>query len=91
MFGTIGVPELLLILLVALIIFGPKRLPDLGRSLGKGLGEFRRASEEARDALMGVADPPPRSGRSEPSDPEGEVVDASIEPEPPEPPDRPAG
>ena len=82
MFGTIGVPELLVILLVALIIFGPKRLPDLGRALGKGLGEFRRATDEARDALMGSAETPgPRSGRDSP-EPPADVVEGVIEPEP---------
>lgn len=45
MFG-IGLPELALILVIALIIFGPGRLPEIGKSIGKALGEFRRASQE---------------------------------------------
>jgi len=46
MFGSIGMPELIIIFMIALIIFGPRKLPELGRSLGKSLGEFKRASNE---------------------------------------------
>ena len=51
MFGPIGMPELIVILTIALIIFGPRKLPELGRSLGKSLGEFKRASNELRNTL----------------------------------------
>ncbi len=51
MFGSIGVPELLIILTIALIIFGPRKLPELGRSLGRSLNEFKRASNELRHTL----------------------------------------
>lgn len=51
MFGPIGMPELIIILVIALIIFGPRKLPDLGRSLGRSLSEFRRASNELRNTL----------------------------------------
>jgi sec-independent protein translocase protein TatA len=51
MFGSIGMPELIIILVIALIIFGPRKLPELGRSLGKSIGEFRRASNELRSTL----------------------------------------
>jgi TatA/E family protein of Tat protein translocase len=50
-FGSIGFPELLVIFVIALIVFGPKKLPDLGRSLGKSLAEFKRASNELRNTL----------------------------------------
>jgi sec-independent protein translocase protein TatA len=49
--GPIGMPELIIILVLALIIFGPRKLPELGRSLGKSIGEFRRASNELRSTL----------------------------------------
>lgn len=50
MFG-IGVPELMVILVVALIVLGPKRLPDVARALGRGLAEFRRASSDLTEEL----------------------------------------
>lgn len=51
MFGSIGIPELLIIFTIALIIFGPRKLPELGRSLGRSLNEFKRASNELRHTL----------------------------------------
>lgn len=51
MFGSLGMPELLIIGFVALIVFGPRKLPELGRSLGKSLQEFRRASNELKHTL----------------------------------------
>jgi TatA/E family protein of Tat protein translocase len=51
MFGSIGMPELIIILTIALIIFGPRKLPELGRSLGKSLSEFKRASNELKHTL----------------------------------------
>ena len=49
--GSIGVPELIIIFVVALIVFGPRKLPELGKSLGKGLAEFRKASNELRSTF----------------------------------------
>jgi len=48
MFGSIGLPELILIFVVALLLFGPRKLPEIGRSIGKAMGEFRRASNDLR-------------------------------------------
>ena len=50
MFG-IGFPELLLIMALALIVLGPKRLPDLARALGRGLSEFKRATDELKQTF----------------------------------------
>ena len=51
MFGPLGGPELIIIFLVALVVFGPRKLPELGRSLGKGLSEFKRASNELKNTI----------------------------------------
>jgi sec-independent protein translocase protein TatA len=51
MLGSIGMSELLIIFVIALIVFGPRKLPELGRSLGKSLGEFKRASNDLRNTL----------------------------------------
>ena len=51
MFG-IGFPELLLILAVALIVLGPKRLPDLARALGRGIAEFKKATDELKESFQ---------------------------------------
>jgi sec-independent protein translocase protein TatA len=51
MFGSIGMPELIIILVIALIIFGPRKLPELGKSLGRSLNEFKRASTELQNTL----------------------------------------
>lgn len=51
MIGSIGFPELLIILAIALIIFGPKKLPEVGRSLGRALKEFRKTSDEIRERI----------------------------------------
>ena len=51
MFGSIGFPELLVILTIALLIFGPKKLPEVGKSIGKALREFRRTSDEIKEKI----------------------------------------
>ena len=50
MFG-IGMPELMVIMVVALVVLGPKRLPEIARALGKGLAEFRRATADVNEEL----------------------------------------
>ena len=51
MFGSIGMPELIIIFVIALIIFGPRKLPELGKSLGSSIREFKRASNETQRTL----------------------------------------
>jgi sec-independent protein translocase protein TatA len=63
---SIGAPELLVIIVLALIIFGPRRLPEIGRTVGKGMREFRRAASEIRSEISQELDeePPARRTRS---------------------------
>jgi sec-independent protein translocase protein TatA len=50
---NLGFPEIMIILVVALLVFGPKKLPDLGRSLGHGIREFRKGTAGLKDELAG--------------------------------------
>ena len=51
MLPSLGFPELMIIMVIALIIFGPRKLPELGRSLGRSIGEFKKASNELKSTL----------------------------------------
>src|SRR6266480_1998052 len=51
MFGALGIPELIVIFVVALLVFGPKRLPEIGRTLGKALGEFKKATDDFKNTI----------------------------------------
>lgn len=51
---NIGMPELILIVIIALLVVGPKRLPDVAKSLGKGLAEFRKTADDVTDSLKGT-------------------------------------
>ena len=77
MFGTLGGPELFLILVVALIVFGPRKLPEMGRSLGRMMAEFRKASSDFQRTIEEEVDtdrarnavPPPSLPAPEPPKP----------------------
>jgi TatA/E family protein of Tat protein translocase len=49
--GSLGLPEIAFIVVVALLIFGPKKLPEIGRTLGRGMAEFRRATDELKRSI----------------------------------------
>lgn len=51
MFGSLGIWEILVIFILALLLFGPRKLPEIGRAIGKGLGEFRKASNDLKRAF----------------------------------------
>ena len=51
MFGSLGAGELLLIFIVVLIVFGPRKIPEIGRTLGKALGEFRKATDDLKSTI----------------------------------------
>ncbi len=51
MFGSIGIQEILLVLLIALLLFGARRLPEIGRGLGKGIREFKKASRDLTEKI----------------------------------------
>jgi sec-independent protein translocase protein TatA len=51
MFGSLGMSELIVIFLIALVVFGPRKLPELGRALGKSIAEFKRATNEFQNTI----------------------------------------
>ncbi len=54
--GNLGMPELMMIMLLALLLFGPKKLPEIGKQVGKALGEFRRASNDLKRSIQDEMD-----------------------------------
>jgi sec-independent protein translocase protein TatA len=55
--GNLGFTEIMLIMVVVLLLFGAKRLPEVGASIGKGIREFKRSLSDTQDAMMGQDDP----------------------------------
>lgn len=71
MFGKIGMGELLVILVVVLLIFGPTKLPALARSMGQAMKEFRKGTQEVQDGLNQLSkdvmeDPKPQQAQAQP-------------------------
>jgi TatA/E family protein of Tat protein translocase len=54
--GNLGMPEIMMIMLLALLLFGPKKLPEIGKQVGKALGEFRRASNDLKRSIQDEVD-----------------------------------
>jgi Tat protein translocase TatB subunit len=71
MFGTLGGPELFLILVVALIVFGPRRLPEIGKSMGRMLAEFRKASNDFKRTIEDEIESENRKGQEAIAPPPG--------------------
>lgn len=78
MFGTLGGPEIFLILVIALIVFGPRKLPEIGKSVGRMMAEFRKASNDFKrtieeeveaDKLRAMASPDVRDAPAPPAPP----------------------
>jgi sec-independent protein translocase protein TatA len=67
MFENIGFPELLLIMLVIVIFFGPKKIPEFAKSLGKGIAEFKRAMRDVQSELTKPENSPPEKPADPPS------------------------
>jgi sec-independent protein translocase protein TatA len=65
---NIGPAEIIVILLIALIVFGPKRLPEIGKTVGKGLREFRKATQDIKDEFTQTMDDEDEPARPSSSD-----------------------
>ncbi len=61
--GPLGIPELIIILVLALIIFGPGKLPDVGKALGKGINEFKRASKDVQKEINEAINEPEKDNK----------------------------
>lgn len=82
--GNLGMPELIMILVLALLLFGPKKLPEIGKQVGKALGEFKRTSNELKrtieDEMEKATQDPPKTGPPPPDPPAAPAAPASSNP-----------
>ncbi len=69
MFGNLGFGEIMIIMLIVLLFFGAKRLPEIGSSIGKGMREFKRSLTEANDAINAPPPEPPARQLDAPGEP----------------------
>ncbi len=83
--GSLGMPEILLILVIALIVFGPRKLPELGKTLGQSLAQFRRASEDFKRQWEDEVVIERQRIEPAPVEPSSYSVAASTKPEEPKP------
>jgi len=80
MFGTLGGPELFLILVIALIVFGPKKLPEIGKNMGRMIGEFRRASQDFQRTIEDEVAAVNREVQTTPTEPSKPLLPAETSP-----------
>jgi sec-independent protein translocase protein TatA len=76
-FGSLGTPEILLILLIILLLFGAKKIPEVMRGLGQGLREFRRATREATDEFERLTSAEPEPAPTKPAANAGQAKPAA--------------
>lgn len=90
--GSLGTPEILLVLLLALLIFGPAKLPELGKALGRAVREFKRAGSELQETLEREADDLKRTAPTSTAPPPGALPPPTPPPpKDPYPPQEPEG
>ena len=78
---NLGFPEIMIILVVALLVFGPKKLPDLGRSLGNGIREFRKGTQGLKEELEGsMKDQPAQAAQAAPQAMQPQAVQTPVVP-----------